>query len=451
MLSVMLRKHSTISAALMLSLSLTACGSKKSIVNSSPQSAKTDSTKSGDKKSDKTNGTLPGGLAPSKDSTPATPPLPIQAPSPTPTPAPKAKASPTPTPTASPTPAQKQSQQKQAPAAPPAPAKQQEKQQQPQQASSTNKRLTGGVGANGLVYTSTSTDSLMSFLRARNEKVPEATKQANLQAAASVLSAKISGDKEENSLSVSLQVKEGSSVVVYNMAGAFNPDASNELKAVSQAQGLRTSGSRAIRGTLKCLDADGGCETMWARVRIGDAKSGSAVVNVVFRNSSADLFFNMPDEAKESNNPEYIFLKDFIYSTIKNDNTIYKIVSSKMSSWEVVNGRSGFAVALKGGNDQLLAFAGPLLAPTSGTKVDLQASVIGKEKQKSFVPFSTANAKLDYADSIGEAKIVSNNGEGQLRMLFKMRQRASYAQDQFMITFTRKVKPLVDLSDANLN
>lgn len=310
-----------------------------------------------------------------------------------------------------------------------------------------SKRMTGAVTEDGLVYTSSSTDDLLNFLRSRNEKVDAISRRNNLEAAASVLSAKMSVDTLSNDVTVSLKIQEGLDVKVYNVAGSLGEGSASPVRKVRSGNGQVSTGTRSLEGTVKCLDLDGGCETTFVRLKMGVA-GGSAIINLVFRNSTADLYFNLP--GKYSDNPEYLYLREFAINTIKRLDVDEKIKQSRMSSWEVVNGRSGVVLSLKGANNELLAFAGPLLAPEAGTSVNISLSRLAKDKEDSLDLVSLNNSKLNYANWIGDARMIANNGLGQVRIALKMRKRAAFAQDQFAVTFMRRIKPIVDLTDDNL-
>lgn len=463
----MLHKHTVMTAALLASLSLTACGKKKDIIAPPPEQQTTAQTPSG--QTDNTNGTIGGGLPDpnSKGSEDYNPPLPE------PIPEPK---KPTPPQQSGGSKQQTGGSKQQTPAPIPAPAKPAEPAKpttppvvdtRPAPPVGTNplppdyrsndvanstrdsltKRMTGGVTSDGLVYTSSSTDELLNFLRARNEKVDANTRRLNLDAAASVQSAKMTVDSLTNDVIVTLKIQEGSELKVYNVAGALGSGAASPVKSVRAGNGEITTGTRPLEGTAKCMDLDGGCETTFVRLKIG-ATGSSAIINLVFRNSASDLYFHLPGQY--SDNPEYLIMREFAISTIQRLNTDNRIKTARMSSWEVVNGRSGVTLSLKGYNSELLAFAGPLLAPEAGTGVNINLSRIAKDSEDTLDLISLSNTKLTYANWIGEARMIANNGLGQVRVALKMRKRASYAQDQFAVTFMRKIKPLVDLTDDNL-
>lgn len=474
----MLQKHSLITAALLTSLSLSACGKKKDVLTKTPEQT----AQSGESQTDNTNGSLGGGLPdpnstnnddynpplpgpisgpaapapikppkaenPPKGSTPPKAQTPPGSSVPTPPPAPKA---PEPIKSGGPVPigAPVIADPRPAPALGTNVLPADYRSNDPGNATRDNltKRMTGGMTEDGLVYTSSSTDELLTYLRARNEKVGYETRRLNMEAAASVHSAKMSVDSMSGDVIITLKVLEGREVQVYNVAGGLQSGAASPVRSVRAGNGEKSTGTRALEGTVKCLDLDGGCETVFARLKIGSSPT-SAIINVVFRNSSADLFFQLPGEY--SDNPEYLILRDYVRNTIQKVDTVDRVKSVRLSSFEVVNGRSGFAVSLKGANSELLAFAGPLLAPEAGTGVNIYLSRIAKEQEDTLDLISLNNTKLTYANWIGEARLVANNGLGQIRIALKMRKRASYAQDQFAITFMRKIKPLVDLTDENL-
>ncbi|MNL40579.1 hypothetical protein D3C87_1629380 [compost metagenome] len=121
-----------------------------------------------------------------------------------------------------------------------------------------------------------------------------------------------------------------------------------------------------------------------------------------------------------------------------------------MSSFEVVNGRSGVTLAIEGLNKELLAFAGPLLAPEAGTAVNVTLSRVKQDREDTLDLLAAGKNKLNFANWIGQARMVANNGLGQVRLALKMRKRGNYKQDQFAVTFMRTINPIVDLTDDNL-
>lgn len=311
-----------------------------------------------------------------------------------------------------------------------------------------SKKLTGAVTDDGLFYTSTSTDDIHAFIRARNEKVRWEYKQANLAAAASVQSAKIATDSLSGDAIVTLQIKEGRDVYTYIVAGSMNTEDSyaTPLRTVRNSAGQRTTGTLPLSGTLKCLDLDGGCENIFVRLVYGHQGS-SAIINVIFRNSMADLHFDL---VESSGNPEYNALSAFFNNSKNRIRSYERIQTVNMRSWEVVNGRSGVSAFIKGYNSELLGFAGPLLAPEAGTGVNIGMARLAKDRDESLDLIDLNQVKLNYANAIGDVRMVANNGLGQVKLVLKMRRRGNFAQDRFALTFMRRVKPIVELTDRNL-
>lgn len=458
----MIRKHAVITAALMATLTLSACGKKTEMFKSPDETTTEEGSDAARKGSQK--GDLGGGLSDSEDNRPSDstksgnrdslPPLPQPLPDVPPVMQEEEKTLPPP-PAYLPLPAPENGTPTPPPAivdtAPvtsnpasnPVPPSYNSKDARNVSDDGFGKRLTGGVAQDGLVYTSTSTDQLLDYLRARNERVSWETRQLNLKAAASVEFAQLQTDKMSGDALVTLKIREGNSVNTYRLGGGRGEGVSSNLRKLSAG----TTGKRALDGTIKCLDLDGGCETTFVRLKIGSSPS-SAIINIVFRQSFADLFFQLPGEY--SQNPEYLNLRGFIRNSTSSRNTTDAIKHATMSSFEVVNGRSGVTVSVVGKNRELLAFAGPLLAPEAGTAVNLNLSRIAKDEEDSLDLLAQANNKLNYANTIGQARLIANNGLGQVKVALKMRKRAHYAQDQIAITFMRKINPIVDLTDENL-
>ncbi|MBO9667780.1 MAG: hypothetical protein J7501_13330 [Bdellovibrio sp.] len=305
------------------------------------------------------------------------------------------------------------------------------------------KRFTGGVSEDGLLYTSSSTDSLIDFIRTRTPVSAMA---------GAITSAKMSVDGMSGDVNVTVKLMEGGEEKVYNIAGSNGFEygsSSTVLRGVREANGERTTGGMPAEGTLKCMDLDGGCETSLLKLNIGYVGANS-VVYIVFRSTQTSLYFHLPAESKESANPEYQVLKEMAINTINKLTYDNRLESARLDSWEVVNGRSGFASVMKTYSKELLGFAGPLLAPESGTGVNIPLARLNKDQNDSLDLLALTDTRLNYANSIGSARLIANNGLGQIRIALKMRKRGNYAQDQFAITIMRKINPIIELNNSIL-
>ncbi len=299
-------------------------------------------------------------------------------------------------------------------------------------------RLTGGQAQDGSFYTSSAADSVLDFLRARNDRVSAEARQANIAAASAVVSANLGIDRNGNA-SLTLKMVEKSDVATYNLSGSLRSGGASRLRS------SHSGGLRSIDGTLKCLDADGGCDNIFARLRV-NLLGSTSIVNIIFRQSLAELYFQLPVPTQ---NPSYLVLRDFMRNTVTRSSS-NRIAETRMLSWEVVNGRSGFAVSMRGFNDELLAFAGPLVAPQGATGTNARLAILGQDRNDSLEQIHTEGGRLDYASGIDEARLVTNNSLGELRLVFRMARSRNGGGEQFAITFMRELKTLVELSDENL-
>ena len=312
------------------------------------------------------------------------------------------------------------------------------------------KRYTGMTGEDDLLYTGSSTDYLLTYLRLRNEdpNLDAGVKARNLQAAQSVRAVNLSRDEFSGDVVVTLKIREGLNLKNYVFAGGLSDgETISSLRLVKGRNGLKTTGEQSITGKIKCLDDDGGCETMFARLVIGDQPGTRAAVAIVFRESLADIRASL---SKSTGSPEYENIRNFWINSHNEANTDHKLKKAVLKSFEIVNGRSGFEAQIIGENRQLITLSGPLLAPEAGTAVDITASRMS-QMQESFDLDSITGYKLDLANFIGSAKITNNNGLGQVRIALKMRKRVGYGQEAFKLTIMRIIKPTVTPNEENLN
>ena len=426
----MLLKHKAITAALIGVLSLTACGQQKQNYGGPAGAGNARASKSAD-----TKGTLGGGLpaptTPANQNDPNEAPLPGPVPQKVTTVAPGAPGK-SPVSPSKPAPVRVTPSRK----SPVTHAPAQEEPSTP--VISSSKRGTGDAKGD-FIYTTSSTDDLMSSLRARAAKATRAERALNAEVASSITSARLSIN-QSGGVVITLKMNEGSTSKTYNVAGEIGENHSTALGAVSEVEGSRTTGAKVLHGSFKCLDVDGGCENTLARLTVS-SKSSKAFVNIIFRKTIADSFFSLP--ARESGNPEYFAIETFIKNSIENVPTDDRINVVSMNTFEVVNGRSGFNLAIVGMNKEVFGFSGPLLAQASSSYVNVPLARLGVGEA------SSQEDSFDAADTIGEARLVGNNGQGQVKIAFKMRPHGNYGQDEFTGTFTRRIKPVIDPTEAN--
>lgn len=426
----MLFKHKAMTAALLSVLTLTACGQQKSNYNGTPMDAK--KIKTAD-----TGGSLGGGLpAPAQSSKSSTssssngadePPLPEPVPEKVTTSAP-AGVAPSTQKSVQSAPVRQTSQKSEKPSATVSADK--------SPALSSSKKGTGATKGD-LIYTTASTDDLISSLRARAEKATRAERSLNAETASSIVSAKLSV-RDSGEAVITLKMSEGSSIKTYNVVGDLSEGHSSALQAVSEVEGSRTTGAKVVAGSLKCLDEDGGCDNTLARLSV-DSRGSKAIVNIVFRKTIADSYFKLP--GRESGDPEYAQIEDFIKNSILSTPGDDRIEVVRMNTFEVVNGRSGFSLTIEGMNKEFMGFEGPLLGSTESSFVNIPLNRIGAGE--------ASGLRFDLDNTLGEVRLAGNNGQGKLTLSFKMRPNGNYTQDEFVGIFTRRIKPIINPTEEN--
>lgn len=313
------------------------------------------------------------------------------------------------------------------------------------------KRYTGMSDEEGLRYTGSSTDYILTYLRLRNED-PELDidiKERNIEAAHAIEMARLNYDKFSGDVSVFLKIREGNNLRTYILTGGLGDGETISSLRIAKGAGHRggkTTGPQQIEGKIRCMDSDGGCETTVARLVFGDKPGYRAAVAIVFRESLADIHFSL---SAASGNPEYDTMRKFWINSNDEANSDLRLKEAVLKSFEIVNGRSGFDVEIKSYDRQLLSFGGPLLAPEAGTSLSIRADR-NADLRESLDLDGIADYEFDLANLIGSAKIVNNNGLGQVRLAVKMRKRVGYRQEAFGLTVMRIIKPTLTPNQDNL-
>ncbi len=260
----------------------------------------------------------------------------------------------------------------------------------------------------------------------------------NYEASASVESAKIALAANGRDLILTVRIYENGLVATYNLVGSKN----GSLSKVRRANGEISSGSRSIEATARCMDADGGCQVVFTRIKIGESPN-AGIINIVFRNTKADLYFKLP--GRNSGNPDYLKFREMTYNTIQKNFSMNRVKQLRFASYEVVNGKSGFAVMMKTYHGELMAFSGALLAPDYGTRLNLKLNKGGSVRDDMLDTVLTSNSSYRYSNNISEAALIGNNGLGQVELEFTVAAKSGYYQDKFSIVFMRAPKALRSL------
>ena len=262
---------------------------------------------------------------------------------------------------------------------------------------------TGGK-SDTLSYTSSSSDGLMAEFRGYNNKVNAQQKEMNLNLAKAVTNAKLTrsaggGMIVDLNLDESLNgVKKISS---YRLQATQSGD-KYSLTKVSSNGDLEIQG-----GFLKCTDADGGCDNAYIKV-----KMSGAYVRVIFRKSYADRYFILQEGSQGSS---FEMWKSYLTNTVTGASTSQKLDYVQTSSFEVVNGRSAMGVLIATEDKETVGLSVPLLVADKGTQAGSSVAKVN-DLSKYYDLSSNSNGSQNLAKAIKEAKLVNNNGKGEVRI-----------------------------------
>lgn len=261
---------------------------------------------------------------------------------------------------------------------------------------------TGGK-LDSLNYTSSSSDGLMAEFRGYNNKQNPEQKTMNLNLAKAVIGAKLS--RQAGSMQVDLTLDESldgvKKISSYRLQGTQSGD-KYSLSQISSNGDLEFQG-----GFLKCIDTDGGCDNAYIKV-----KMSGAYVRAIFRKSYADRYFILQDNSAGS---AFEMWKSYITNTVTGASTSQKLDYIQVSSFEVVNGRSAMGVMIATEDKEIVGLSVPLLAADKGTVAGSSVAKVS-DLSKSYDLASTSSASQNLARAIKDAKLVNNNGKGEVRI-----------------------------------
>lgn len=265
---------------------------------------------------------------------------------------------------------------------------------------------TGGK-LEALNFTSSGNDGLMTEFRSYNNKVAAEQKTKNLNVAKAVLNAKLKRSTSAGSLLVDLTLDESmdgvKKITSYRLQG--NPSQAGDRQILKQ---VNSNGDLEYQGGfLKCIDADGGCENAYIKIKLS-----GAYVRIIFRNSFADRFFILEQGSQGSS---FELWKTYLMNTTNMSTTSQKLANIKTSAFEVVNGRAAMGVLITAEDNEMVGLSVPLLAADKGTVAGSNISKVN-DISKNYDLASSANASQNLAQAIREAKLVNNNGKGDIRI-----------------------------------
>lgn len=265
---------------------------------------------------------------------------------------------------------------------------------------------TGGK-LDALNFTSSGSDGLMAEFRSYNNKVAAEQKTMNLNVAKAVLNAKLKRSTSSGSMLVDLTLDESmdgvKKITSYRLQG--NPSQAGDRQILTK---VNSNGDLDYQGGfLKCIDADGGCENAYIKIKLS-----GAYVRIIFRNSFADRFFILEQGSQGSS---FDLWKTYLMNTANMASTSQKLANIKTSSYEVVNGRAAMGVLIAAEDNEMVGLSIPLLAADKGTTAGSNISKVN-DISKNYDLASSSNSSQNLAQAIREAKLVNNNGKGDIRI-----------------------------------
>lgn len=263
---------------------------------------------------------------------------------------------------------------------------------------------TGGK-LDSLNYTSSSADGLMAEFRGYNNKVNAEQKTMNLNLAKAVINAKLKRSTSSGDMLVDLTLDESLNGVKKITSYRLQATQAGDKYSLTK---INSNGDLEVQGGfLKCTDADGGCENAYIKV-----KMSGAYVRVIFRKSYADRFFILEEGSAGSS---FEMWKSYLTNTVNFASTSQKLDYIQTSSFEVVNGRAAMGVLIATEDKEVVGLGVQLLAADKGTVAGSSIAKIN-DLSKNYDLQSNSNASQNLAQAIKDAKLVNNNGKGQVRL-----------------------------------
>lgn len=263
---------------------------------------------------------------------------------------------------------------------------------------------TGGK-LDSLNYTSSSADGLMAEFRGYNNKVNAEQKTMNLNLAKAVINAKLKRSAGSGDMLVDLTLDESLNGVKKITSYRLQATQAGDKYSLTQ---INSNGDLEVQGGfLKCTDADGGCENAYIKV-----KMSGAYVRVIFRKSYADRFFILEEGSAGSS---FEMWKSYLTNTVNFASTSQKLDYIQTSSFEVVNGRAAMGVLIAAEDKEVVGLGVQLLAADKGTVAGSSVAKVA-DLSKNYDLASNSNSSQNLAQAIKDAKLVNNNGKGQLRL-----------------------------------
>ncbi len=303
---------------------------------------------------------------------------------------------------------------------------------------------TGAKNRDGLVYTGSGVDETLEILKSRESALSREQQKKNQKLAQSIESVEFSQDLHTQVVSLSVRLKDGKQSEIYNLS--TNPLVDNSVigaACVNSALGFRTTGNDEVSGTAQCLDlsmSESRCNNVLVTFVVKKGQSKSAA-QILIRSSYADVYADLKEA---SNNPEFAVFKDFLVNSYLDRDTRNKVESINMVSYEILNGRAAVELQILGFNKEFMGFGGELLSSESSNNVNVAF-------QKRSPRANNEGLHLNLLNSLGDVRLVMNDGRGRLTIKGTTRQYRNYPLDHFSMTFVRRTHAVIPVGATSLH
>lgn len=263
---------------------------------------------------------------------------------------------------------------------------------------------TGGQ-AEELFYTSAGDDGVIEEFKLYNGKVSAQQQTMNNNLAKAILNAKLARSTAAGQISLTLSVDEFGTMKTYKLNA--NSDGEKMTLALSKSG---TTGEMPFEGGfVKCMDKNGGCEVAYAKLKFAGGYS-----RIIFRNAAADLHFLVQQDV--TNNSAFSTLAHYISNATNRLNVANKIEGMKLSSFEVINGRSGLGAMLTTADRQVIGFNVPMVVSSVNSEVSA-AVMKNADLSKNFdLTNLTKSHGVELSRSINQVRLVKNDGRGHFKL-----------------------------------
>jgi len=296
---------------------------------------------------------------------------------------------------------------------------------------------TGGQSAKDkLFYTSAGRDGLMAYFRKLSTTVNAEQQKMNSNLAKAIISAKLKRVASTGDIFVEVVVDENGAVRNYKLK-ATDAGTKMDLTAEQQPGMLEFQG-----GFLKCTDTDGGCENAYAKI-----KFSGAYARVIFRNSYADQNFIIYKNPALAVNANFELWNSYVLNKTTGVVTNQKMDYTQVSSFEILNGRSGMGIMMMAADQNMVGLSVPLMAPEKGTKLSFPVARVTDLSKSYDLSALAGQYGTSLAQAVSEVKLIANNGLGQLKLMMSF--SSNPTDSKVFVDLSRVQKPTLSADEIS--